>query len=81
MKTVQVSLRQADEVLEPAIEDNGRGFDTALLHQGKSGAGMGLESMKERKELLGGSFAIGSKRAKGTVIRASWPLSSINLTG
>ena len=42
---------------------------------------MGLESMNERKELLGGSFAIGSKRGKGAVIRASWPLSSFNLTG
>jgi PAS domain S-box-containing protein len=79
--TVRVSLRQAGEVLELAIEDNGRGFDAALLHQGKSGAGMGLDSMKERTELLGGSFAIGSNMGKGTVIRASWPLSSINFTG
>jgi PAS domain S-box-containing protein len=79
--TVRLFLRQADNVLELAIEDNGRGFDAALLHQGKSRVGMGLESMKERTELLGGSFAIESKRGKGTVIRASWPLSSINLTG
>jgi signal transduction histidine kinase len=80
--TVRVSLRQAEEVLELAIVDNGTGFDaTALLHDGKSSTGMGLESMKERTELLGGSFAIGSKGGEGTVIRASWPLSFAHLTG
>jgi signal transduction histidine kinase len=80
--TVRVSLRQAEEVLELAIVDNGRGFDVGtLLHQSESGTGMGLESMKERTELLGGSFAIGSKKGKGTVVRASWPLSSTYPTG
>lgn len=73
--TVRVSLRRTEEKLELAIEDNGRGFDeAALLHQEKSGTGMGLGSMKERTELSGGSFAIRSKRGEGTVVQASWPL-------
>jgi signal transduction histidine kinase len=77
--TVNVSLCQDKKRFELAIADNGRGFDTAvLLPEGKSETGMGLESMKERTELSGGSFAIRSKRGEGTVIRASWPLHFIH---
>jgi len=34
--------------------------------------GLGLESMRERTELSGGSFVIESTQGKGTMIRASW---------
>lgn len=74
--TVHVSLRHNEEMLELTIADNGIGFDPAtLFHQGEPGAGMGLHGMKERTELLGGSFTIRSKRQEGTVVKASWPLS------
>ena len=74
--TVRVSLRRAEERLELTIEDNGIGFDPATpFHQGEPGTGMGLDGMKERTELSGGSFTIRSKREEGTVVKASWPLS------
>ena len=74
--TVRVSLRHTEEGLELTIEDNGIGFDPATpFHQGEPGTGMGLDGMKERTELLGGSFTISSKREEGTVVKASWPLS------
>jgi len=74
--TVRISLRPTEERLELTIADNGTGFDPAtLLHQGEPGTGMGLDDMKERTELSGGSFTIRSKRDEGTVVEASWPLS------
>jgi signal transduction histidine kinase len=80
-ETVRVSLRQTEGELEFTIEDDGRGVDEEVLfHHGGSGAGMGLESMKERAELAGGSFAIRSAKGEGTVVQASWPLSPGNTT-
>ena len=74
--TVHISLRRIEERLELTIADNGIGFEPAtLLHQGEPETGMGLDDMKERTELSGGSFTVRSKREEGTVVKASWPLS------
>jgi signal transduction histidine kinase len=55
------------------IEDNGLGFDLEdALSVKSSRKGLGLSSMKERTELLGGSFTIQSVRRVGTIIRAAW---------
>jgi PAS domain S-box-containing protein len=70
---VRVALTRADDQIELFIEDNGQGFDIdhALSLEGLE-RGFGLTSMKERAELLGGSFAIESTPGAGTTIRASW---------
>ncbi len=56
------------------IYDNGVGFDVeqTLAREGAI-KGLGLESMKERTELSGGTFFIESHTGKGTTIRALWP--------
>jgi signal transduction histidine kinase len=49
------------------VSDNGRGFElTDIRHQG----GIGLESMRERVEQLGGSLEIFSSPGAGTRIIA-----------
>ena len=74
---VSLSLNGEGKNIELAIEDNGAGFDVKeTLGLGRSKRGFGLESMRERVELSGGSFAVESARAKGTTIRASWPAAS-----
>jgi NarL family two-component system sensor histidine kinase LiaS len=51
--------------------DNGTGFDAAQAQ----GAGVGLASMRERVEALGGTFTISSGTAgSGTTVRACIPL-------
>lgn len=73
---VHMSLRKMDGRIELVLEDNGQGFDLKkVLGSEKTKQGLGLTSMRERTELSGGSFAIESAEGKGTVIRASWPLS------
>jgi signal transduction histidine kinase len=77
--TVRVSLRQTGGKLRLTIEDDGKGFNAEVLaRQTETEVGMGLESMKERTELSGGSFVIRSARGQGTVIEVSWPLSPEN---
>jgi PAS domain S-box-containing protein len=76
--TVRVSLREKEGHIELAIQDNGRGFDVDQVRSTKSlRRGFGLTSMKERTELSGGSFSIESAPEAGTLVRASWPMRTI----
>ena len=72
---LSLSLNGEGKKIELAITDNGIGFNVEeMLAKERSRRGLGLESMRERTELSGGSFTIQSAQGQGTVIRASWPL-------
>jgi NarL family two-component system sensor histidine kinase LiaS len=62
-------LWRAPDTLILCIEDNGRGFDPSQ-HDGR---GLGLRSMRERVETLGGSLLI-SGAATGTRVEAHIPV-------
>ena len=68
-----VRLSQAHGWLELTIEDRGRG-----LASGADGVarGIGLVSMRERAELMGGRFAIGASPAGGTRVTVHVPLAA-----
>jgi signal transduction histidine kinase len=68
-----VILRQNQEITM-LVEDNGRGFNPAMV-QDKSNRCLGLMGMRERVNLLGGSFVIESVAGEGTTIRVRIPLS------
>ena len=73
---VDLSLDRTDGMIELSVKDNGMGFDAEEVLSGeRSKRGLGLDSMKERTELSGGSFLIESQKGAGTTIKASWPLS------
>jgi signal transduction histidine kinase len=75
--SVDLSLVNQKHGLALLIHDNGSGFDLReLFSQEKKDSGLGLESMKERVELSGGSFTLVSKKSKGTTVKAVWPLSA-----
>ncbi len=57
-----------DEALCVTVEDDGVGID------GNVAQGVGLRSMRERTEELGGTFAIGERASTGTILRAEFPL-------
>jgi signal transduction histidine kinase/ABC-type uncharacterized transport system substrate-binding protein len=67
----QVRLRRVGTRLLVTLYDDGAGFDVHDL--GKKG-GLGVRSMEERADLLGGRFEIHSKPSKGTRIEAWVPL-------
>lgn len=71
---VHFHLRKTDKI-ELFIRDNGRGFNlNGKISPEGSGRGIGLNSMRERAELSGGSFQVESGVGKGTTVRVSWPL-------
>jgi len=74
--TVNVTLRKMDEGLLLAVRDDGVGFDPLNPKRRRS---LGLASMRERVELVGGSLDIESTQGRGTEIiawvPAEWELS------
>ena len=60
---VSLALHESEQVLELAITDNGRGLPPIR------GTGVGLASMRERAEELGGTWEIESLKSGGTAVR------------
>ncbi len=70
-KQVSILLLRTPAALTAIVEDDGRGFTP-----GRSGRtdSIGLEGMRERVELIGGTLAVESAPGRGTTIRAELPL-------
>lgn len=68
---VEISLKQVNEALVLEVQDNGRGF--ILDAEVVNGPSLGLKSMRERAELMGGSFDLVSACGEGTRISVRWP--------
>ena len=66
--SAKLSLAKGSDRIELVAQDNGQGFDLENTQKG-----VGLESMRERVEISGGTFKIESVIGAGTTIRASWP--------
>lgn len=69
-RTHAVALWSADDALWIRVRDDGRGLGDALQ---RPGDGVGLRSMTERAELLGGSLTVASDPS-GTTVTATLPL-------
>jgi len=74
-KSARIRLRREAETLVLEVEDRGRGIHDASLTRiiSGEGAGVGIASMRERIEQLGGRFEIESG-APGTTVRVRVPL-------
>ena len=71
---VELSLARKGNALVLVIRDNGCGFDLREVLSGeKNKTGLGLESMKERVDISGGSFTLVSNKTTGTTLKAVWP--------
>lgn len=66
--SAEVSLRRDANRIDLSIRDNGRGGNNGLT------SGHGVVGMRERAELLGGTFSAGPCADRGFEIRASLPL-------
>ena len=69
--TVFVNLRATPERIELTVRDDGAGFSTAAVPTAKR---FGLLGMRERSELMGGSFTLESLPGEGTKVHVSIPL-------
>lgn len=74
---VSVVIRRDSDTLQVIVEDNGCGFDANAV-AAKTGAygGLGLDGMRERLMLIGGTLEIESAKGAGTTIFARIPFDS-----
>jgi PAS domain S-box-containing protein len=70
VKRIEVELAERSNEVHLKIKDSGHGFD---IEAAKRGSGLGLRSMQERAQLVGGTIAIESKPMQGTSIRVRVP--------
>jgi len=74
-KRVSVLLERRPNLVSLIVEDDGAGFDAALIFQAARGRGkLGLLGMQERVTLAGGTIEIESTPGAGTTIFARIPL-------
>jgi len=74
-RTAQVALRKTTKAIHLRVLDTGCGFDAA-----SNGTGLGLMSMKERLNLVGGTITIRSRSMMGTQIDVQVPFEASALT-
>ncbi len=76
---VRVELRPIGDGIQLRIEDNGVGFDPVHLPGNSGKRHLGLVSMRERAEMLGGTLDVYTAPRKGTTIQAIIPLPETRL--
>lgn len=70
---VRIDLRPGKGCVRMRIRDNGEGFDPEGHDPGADGGNLGLLGMRERAEMVGGSFRIESSPGAGTVVSVAVP--------
>jgi signal transduction histidine kinase len=72
-KNCHVTVRGSEESLTLEVRDEGPGFQP---NSGRRHGRLGLAGMRERVEVVGGTFSIESAANQGTTVRAILPLTS-----
>ena len=71
---IGITLEVGDEEVLGRVEDDGSGFDPEALGKASPSWGVGLRSMVERAELLGGELVVASRPESGTRVEVRVPL-------
>jgi signal transduction histidine kinase len=72
-KHLKVTLTRSGDQLELIVGDDGRGFDVSAARS--NGGGLGLVTMEERANLIGGGVHIVSEVGRGTTVHVHGPAS------
>jgi signal transduction histidine kinase len=78
-KHARIEMRRDGRMLHLLVQDWGHGFEMQdangqVPKDGEAGRHVGLHSMRERANLLGGSFDIVSAPGEGTIVRVTLPI-------
>lgn len=68
---IKVIIDMGDGAIKMSVSDNGKGFNTELLKQRTS---LGLNLIRDRVQILGGTFDVESTIGKGSRVSLSIPL-------
>ena len=71
---VELSIRKLAGAMCMRISDDGKGFPAQKAGRDQKNKRLGLLGMRERLEMVGGSFDIESTQGKGTTVTAQIPL-------
>lgn len=79
---VHIQLNRDDEQVVMKIIDNGQGIELEMINESReAGHGLGLEGMRERAALAGGTVTINSTSGQGTAVSVIIPLTSLTQEG
>ncbi|HET8689311.1 MAG TPA: ATP-binding protein, partial [Methanosarcina sp.] len=70
---VKVLVDFGESVIKVTVDDNGKGFDRDILTQKNS---LGLNLIRDRVEMVGGTFELDSVLGKGTRVSFTLPASN-----
>lgn len=70
---VEVSIRKLSDAVRLEIKDDGRSFEVERMRRSRKSQRLGLLGMRERVEMVGGSFSVEASPGKGTTIKARIP--------
>lgn len=70
---VKIQLDMGNDAIRVSVDDNGRGFD---VDSAQGNSTLGLRLIRERVEMLGGSFSVDSALGKGARILFTVPVHS-----
>jgi signal transduction histidine kinase len=70
-KKISVQLQYQPQLFILVVQDDGNGFDTTIT------SGIGLKSMANRAQLIGGTFTVQSSPGKGTTISIELPAANL----
>jgi len=68
--TLKLNVDLSEDLIRVSVDDNGKGFDVDSIQQSQS---LGLKLIRERTEMLGGTFEIDTAMGKGTRVSFSLP--------
>jgi two-component system sensor histidine kinase DegS len=70
---VQIDIRRSTGSICMEIKDNGKSFPVQRVLQAKGNKRLGLLGMRERVEMVGGTFKVESTSGQGTIVQAQIP--------
>ena len=71
---VELRISRTVDAFHLEVTDDGKAFDVQHMADLQSGHHLGLISMRERAEMLGGAFHVESKPGKGTTLHVQIPI-------
>lgn len=75
---VRVTIDVGETHVRASVEDNGKGFDVAAILAQEDEHHLGLRTLKERVELLGGNLEVESTPGQGTRVGVELPVGRVN---
>jgi signal transduction histidine kinase len=74
---VEISIEKASDCVHMRVIDNGKSFSVDRMLNAKKNNRLGLLGMRERVEMVGGSFGVESTPGRGTMIEALIPFGQV----